>query len=369
MAVKNISDVSVHLSITSLPNTGEAKIGIIARNAINGNMSCVKTYSSPDEVDNDRFSDNSLKDQIKAAFDTDGFKGKVVVMATGGAPVNSATVNVEPTATGANISNDMIDGFVYLLMQHKSDGFNYVVVSPELFESNSNLNAIADYAYQTQAFALIGQSSDMHALLNFADYSSANHKRTSNKLNPCYPIFENEGRYPAIQVACYASQYNFDFGGIDLMKIGGLSEFKPDDSLTMEDIKTLQAAKCSAVVDKAGMNMMLSGNSLGDNYLDNFVNTKLAKEEIQNSLQRALNGMKTRNYSQETIDYLYTVAKSALDRLVDQNIIENGATIDKIDMSSVSNDDIEARVYKGFNIHAQISGSVEKLSLPINLME
>lgn len=364
MAVKNISDVTVNLSLSSLPNTGEAKIAILT----SGKDADVhaKTYSNVDEVSDDFDASSNTYKMIQAAFNTDNFAGRVEVISAPNADVTSSNVDVKSTNGGADVSTPSINRYVYALMQHIEDGFNYVTTDQL---SEKDLEAVSDYLYDNQACALIMQFGSITAMSTFADYSSKNQPRTTDKLNPCMGIVETGNHQVAVQLIARASQYNFDIGGIDLMKIGGLSEFVPDDDLGLEDIKAIQAKSGNAVVDKAGMHMMLNGYSFGANYLDNFVNTKIAKDEIQNSLQRALNDMKTRTYTQATIDFLYTVAKSALDRLADRNIIEDGATIDKIDMSKISNDDVEARLYKGFNIHAQISGSVEKLSLPVNLAE
>lgn len=369
MAVKSLSDVTINLSITALPNSGTAKIAILTGGTDSNAHSY--TFNSIAGVE-DTFDENSsVYNLIQKAFETDGFNGQVEAIVAPSSDVStgsSTTTTSTSVSTGstATSSSSTVNRFVYALKQYINDGFNYVV-DDGLKESD--LEAVSDYLYSKQAAALITQVSSVSALQTLSAYSSKNQPKTGDKLNGVYAIVETSSRKPAVQVAARLAQYNFDIGGVDAAKVGQLSEFQADDDLTAEDYKAIDKANGSAVANLADMQMMYRGHSLGDNFLDEYVNTKIVKDTFQYNLQRALNDVKTRAYNQATIDFLYTIAVNTGNDLYNRNFLASVPAIDKLDFSQVANQDITARDYHGFNVHATISNSVETMAVRINLAE
>lgn len=369
MAVKSLSDVTINLSITALPNSGTAKIAVLTGGTDSNAHSY--TFNSIAGVE-DTFDENSsVYNLIQKAFETDGFNGQVEAIVAPSSDVStgsSTTTTSTSVTTGstATSSSSTVNRFVYALKQYINDGFNYVV-DDGLKESD--LEAVSDYLYSKQAAALITQVSSVSALQTLSAYSSKNQPKTGDKLNGVYAIVETSSRKPAVQVAARLAQYNFDIGGVDAAKVGQLSEFQADDDLTAEDYKAIDKANGSAVANLADMQMMYRGHSLGDNFLDEYVNTKIVKDTFQYNLQRALNDVKTRAYNQATIDFLYTIAVNTGNDLYNRNFLASVPAIDKLDFSQVANQDITARDYHGFNVHATISNSVETMAVRINLAE
>lgn len=367
MPVKNLSDVTVKLTLSSLPNTGTAKIAILTGG--NDSSAHAHVYSSINGVDNDFDENSNVYALVQHAFDVRDFNGQVEVIVAPSADVTTgASASAQPTGTGASVttSTNTVNRFVYALKQYIDDGFTYIT-DDNLKESD--LEAVTDYLYANQSAAFVTQFSSIAAFETFQAYSSKNQTRTDNKLNGVSALVVTNGHQPAVQLIAQASQINQDSGGVDVAKIGDLSEFVPDDNLTREDLKQISSLRGSAIVDKAGMNMMMTGFSLGANYLDNFVNTKVVKDYFQYRLQRALNDIKTRSYDQDTINFLFSIAKSAGQDLAERNFLAEEPEIEKIDMPNVSNADIENRAYNGLTVKAQISGSVESITIPINIAE
>lgn len=368
MAVKSASDVTVNLNITALPNSGNAKIAVLTGGSDSNSHSY--TFNSIKDVESQFDENSSVYNLLDKAFDTDGFKGQVEVIVAPSADVSSGSTTVTTSTTttsgSSSASGSTTNRFVYALKQYVNDGFNYVV-DDNLKESD--LEAVSDYLYANQAAALITQVASVSALQTLSAYSSKNQPKTDDKLNTVYAIVETSSRKPGVQVSSKLAQYNEDLGGVDAAKVGNLSEFQADDDLTAEDLKAIDQANGSAVVNLAGMQMMYRGHSLGANYLDEFINTKVVKDTFQYNLQRALNDIQTRTYSQATIDFLYTVAVNTGNDLYQRNFLASKPTIDKMDIDQVSNTDIQARDYHGFNVHATISNSIETMTVRINLAE
>lgn len=368
MAVKSASDVTVNLNITALPNSGNAKIAILTGGSDSNSHSY--NFNSIKDVENTFDENSSVYNLLDKVFDTDGYKGVVEVIVAPSADVSSGstTVTTSTTTTSGSSSNSgsTTNRFVYALKQYVNDGFNYVV-DDNLKESD--LEAVSDYLYANQAAALITQVASVPALQTLSAYSAKNQPKTDDKLNTVYAIVETSSRKPAVQVAAKLAQYNEDLGGVDAAKVGNLSEFQADDDITFEDLKAIDQANGSAVANLADMQMMYRGHSLGANYLDEFVNTKVVKDTFQYNLQRALNDIQTRAYSQATIDFLYTVAVNTGNDLYQRNFLASKPAIDKLDMDQVSSADVQSRDYHGFNVHATISNSIETMTVRINLAE
>lgn len=366
MPVKHNYDVNVSLNIQPLPNTGVALVGLLTSG--NDSNYHVKTYYSVMQMANDYDENTSVYNLVEKAFDTDDFNGGIEVITAPNKDVDGGGTNtsVNPTSTGASVAANTTNRFVYALQQVASDGFNYVV-DDNL--SESDLEAVADYLYNNQRAALVTQLPSKAALNTLLTYSAKHHVQTTDKRNGVYAMAETSSRKPAIQTACRLAQYNEDIGGVDASKVGDLSEFQPDDDLSDEDIKAIEKMNGSAIVDNADMMMQLSGKSADGAYLDNFVNTKIVKDTFQYRLQRALNNIKTRTYSQATIDFLYTIADDTGQELVNKNFLVAKPKIDKLDMSQVNNANVEQRIYNGFNIHGQISGAIDSMQVRINLAE
>lgn len=367
MAVKNVSDVTINLSITSLPNTGSAKIAILTSGS--DSNAHAYTFSTINGVENTFDENSNVYNLVDKAFKTSGFQGLVEVIVAPSADVSTGTTaTAQPGANGATVtaSSNTVNRFVFALKQHIDDGFSYIT-DDNLGESD--LEAVSDYLYQTQSAAFVTQFPSISKFQTFQAYSSKNQPRTTDKLNGVAAFIVTGPYKPVVQLIAKAAQINLDSGGIDIMKIGNLSEFVPDDGLTREDLAQIKSLRGNAIVDKADMAMPLTGYAIGDNYLDNFVNTKIAKDYFQYKLQRALNDMKTRSYDQTTINFLYSIAKQAGDDLVTRNILAAAPEIDKTDFANVTSDAVEGRYYNGFNISGQISGSVESMSFPINFAE
>ncbi|WP_203621937.1 hypothetical protein [Apilactobacillus nanyangensis] len=367
MAVKNVSDVTINLNITSLPTTGTAKIAILTSGS--DSNAHAYTFNAINGVENNFDENSNVYNLVDKAFKTDGFNGQVEVIVAPSADVSTGTTaTAQPGANGATVTaaSNTVNRFVFALKQHIDDGFNYVT-DDNLGESD--LEAVSDYLYKTQSAAFLTQVSSVSQYQTFEAYVAKNQPKTENKLSGA-AAFTVTGPYkPVVQLIAKAAQINLDSGGIDIMKIGNLSEFVPDDGLTREDLAQLKSLRGNAIVDKADMAMPLTGYAIGDNYLDEFVNTKIAKDYFQYKLQRALNDMKTRSYDQTTINFLYSIAKQAGDDLVARNILAAAPVIDKTDFANVTSDAVENRYYNGFNISGQISGSVESMTFPINFAE
>lgn len=368
MAVKYTSDVKINLTMSSLPTSGTTMIGILTSG--NDSQAHKLVFSSVDDAQDKLDETSYLYDMVKKAFEVRDFNGQVEVMQAPSADVaDKTTADAQPTANGANVStqSNTTNRFVYTLMQFIDDGFNYVCADNSL--SGSDIQAVSDYLYDNQSGAFIVQASTIDDLKQLSDYLTKNDPRTNDKLSNVYVIVETSDRKPAVQLCAEASQLNATIGGIDLAKIGNLSDFIPDDDLTREDLRQIKELRGSAVVDKADDMMMMDGFAIGGNYLDNFINTKIAKDRFQYRLQRALNDQKTRSYDQATIDFLYSIAKAAGTELFNDNILAEEPVIQKADMAQIENNDIENRVYKGLNIVGQISGSVEQVVIPVNFAE
>lgn len=371
MAVKSLSDVTINLSITALPNSGTAKIAILTGGTDSNAHSY--TFNSIAGVE-DTFDENSsVYNLIQKAFETDGFNGQVEAIvapssdvSTGSSTTTTSTsVTTGSTATSGSNSST-VNRFVYALKQYINDGFNYVV-DDGLKESD--LEAVSDYLYSKQAAALLTQPTSVSAAQTLSAYSAKNQPITGDKLNGVYGAVETSSRKPIVQTAAALAQYNFTIGGVDVTKVGNLSEFQADDDLTAEDYKAIDKANASAVANLADMQMMYRGRTFGGNFLDEYINTKVVKDTFQYNLQRALNDIKTRSYNQATIDFLYTIAVNTGNDLYNRNFLAEVPTIDKLDFSQVANQDITARDYHGFNVHAKISNSVETMAVRINLAE
>lgn len=374
MAVKSLSDVTINLSITALPNSGTAKIAVLTSGTDSNAHSY--TFSSIAGVENTFDENSNVYSLVQKAFETDGYNGQVEVIVAPSSDVStgssttttstSVTTGSSATSASTSSSSSTVNRFVYALKQYVNDGFNYVV-DDNLKESD--LEAVTDYLYSKQAAAVITQVNSVSALQTLSAYSSKNQPKTGDKLNGVYAIVETSSRKPAVQVAARLAQYNFDIGGVDAKKVGELSEFQADDDLTAEDLKAIDAARGSAVANLADMQMMYRGYSLGENFLDEYINTKIVKDTFQYNLQRALNDIKTRAYNQDTINFLYTVAVNTGNDLFTRNFLAEAPTIDKLDFAQVANQDITSRDYRGFNVHATISNSVETMAVRINLAE
>lgn len=365
MAVKSASDVTVNLQITPLPNSGSTKIAILTSGTDSNAHSY--TFSSMLGVKEQFDETSSVYNLAQKAFDTDSYTGQVEVIVAPQADVSGSTsVSSTSVSTGSTSSSSSENRFVYALKQYINDGFNYVV-DDGLKESD--LEAVSDYLYANQAAALITQVNSVSALQTLSAYSSKNQPKADNKLNPVYAIVETSDRKPAVQVAARLAQYNEDIGGVDASKVGELSEFQADDDITFESLKDIDKARGSVVADLADMQMMYRGYSLGDNYLDEFINTKVVKDTFQYDLQRALNGIQTRAYNQKTIDYLYTIAVNTGNKLAQENFLASAPVINKMDFAQVQNADVQSRDYHGFNIQAKISNAVDTMTVRINLAE
>lgn len=367
MAVKSLSDVTINLALTALPNSGTAKIAILTGGS--DSNAHAYTFNSTAGVE-DTFDENSnVYSLVQKAFETDGYNGQVEVIVAPSSDVSagSTTTSTSTTSTtSTSSSSSTTNRFVYALKQYVNDGFNYIV-DDNLKESD--LEAVSDYLYANQAAALITQPTSVSAAQTLGAYSSKNQPVTGDKLNGVYGVVETSSRKPAVQVASKLAQYNFDIGGVDATKVGNLSEFQADDDLTAEDYKAIDKANASAVANLADMQMMYRGRTFGGNFLDEYINTKVVKDTFQYNLQRALNDVKTRSYNQETIDFLYTIAVNTGNELYNRNFLAEVPTIDKLDFAQVANQDITARDYHGFNVHAKISNSVETMAVRINLAE
>lgn len=374
MAVKSLSDVTINLALTALPNSGTAKIAILTSGS--DSNAHAYTFNSTAGVE-DTFDENSnVYSLVQKAFETDGYNGQVEVIVAPSSDVStgssttttstSVTTGSSATSGSTSGSSSTVNRFVYALKQYVNDGFNYIV-DDNLKESD--LEAVSDYLYANQAAALLTQPTSVSAAQTLGAYSSKNQPVTGDKLNGVYGAVETSSRKPIVQTAAALAQYNFTIGGVDVTKVGNLSEFQADDDLTAEDYKAIDKANASAVANLADMQMMFRGRTFGGNFLDEYINTKIVKDTFQYNLQRALNDIKTRTYNQATIDFLYTIAVNTGNDLYNRNFLAEVPTIDKLDFAQVANQDITARDYHGFNVHAKISNSVETMAVRINLAE
>lgn len=356
MSVKSTSDVHIRLKLSKLATTNGQNVAILT----SGHDSDVHVYNygSSDDYSKDFDETTSVNTLIEKGFDVADYEGSIEVIVAPSADVSSNAVDTKPTADGANVSENSTNRFVYALKQHIDDGFNYVV-SDNLDEKD--LEAVSDYLYDTQKALLVPQVKSISDLKAIREYSSKNQPETGEKLNPVYTILETSDRKPAIQSAVYATAK----APIDLMHVSNLSEFIPDDDLKVEDIEQIKELHGSVVVNKADDMMMLQGLSLGDNYADQFVNTKIVKESFRYDLQKQLNQPHFK-FDNDGINVLYQTAKGTSERLYDEGYLYSPADVQK---KAFTDAEKETRTYNGLSIKAEVASSVETVNAILEITE
>ncbi|UQS85783.1 hypothetical protein MOO46_07570 (plasmid) [Apilactobacillus apisilvae] len=360
MAVKTMSDVHIRLKLTKQVATNVQTVAILTSGKDDQVHNYV--YGLDDDYSHDFDENTSVNKLIEKAFEVTDFSGVVQVIQAPSSDVPGSKAQSQPSGAGGTVTMPDTNKYVYALMQHINDGFNYVV--PDGL-SVKDLEAVSDYLYKTQAAMVIAQVKSIDDLRALHDYSSANQKMSQTQLNPVYAIVETGTHVPGVQLAASATAN----APVDLMKIGNESEFIPDDDLSVEDIETIKELHGSCVVNKADDMMMLQGYSLGDNYADQFVNTKIVKDTFQYDLQKQLNNSKHLHFDDNGINLLYQTAKLTSKKLFNDGYLDGEADIGKKTYSETSDYEKSTRTYNGLNINAKVMSSIETVNVVLDLLE
>lgn len=356
MPVKQMSDVHIRLKLSKLTATNVQSVAILT----SGNDSNVHNYvyGMNDDVSKDFDENTSVYNLVQKAFEVADYQGVIQVIVAPNQDVSGkkADANSQGTVTMPDTNR-----FVYALSQRIDDGFNYVVTDNL---SEKDLEAVSDYLYSTQKAALAAQVKSSTDLQTFAAYSSKNQPMTTTKMNPVYAVTDSQ-HLPTIQAVADATAN----APMDMMKAGNHSEFIPDDSLSMEDIEQIKDLGGSCVVNKAGDMMMLQGKSLGANYIDQFVNTKIVKDTFQYDLQKQLNASKHLRFDDAGINLLYQTLKFTSTKLVNQGYLDGEAEITKRSYSDTTDGEKSTRTYNGLSINAKVMSSIETVNITLDLQE